>query len=525
MPWIWMWLCSSLRARPLRPRPEHVEEERAQLLPTAVDAAPADLDLAVVGEQRRGLLPHAIVEVVAVDALQPFDWRRPTRAGAGGVSSVSQALFEQVDGAHAPKLTVPFLAINPRACVAARWIRDRDLEDFVASRKGCGHHWGRRSAVCRAPGGFQPMSSNDDSIDRRTFLHRMAYGAGGVRSILVAGRLAALSVEPRVCTERESQCESQSGRGDHGRQGPRHDRAGDPHVQGRSLRRAHRRRESVHAAQAAAAVDGSEGNRGVRLQRAAARSRATARPAARGRGAADRRPERAAGARGLPGAQRVDAGGQHGRQASGDGVVPRRWLHQRLGLVAALRRPSLCTRGDVVVVTINHRLGVLGFTHLGELAGESSRPPATSACSTSCRRSSGCATTSRSSAATRARVTIFGESGGGRKVSTLLAMPAATGAVPARDHPERSRHPDDGPRRIESGHDCAADRARYRSDQGARPAEGADRDLDRRLPQGVARARGAVGSPTRRSRRWWMATCCRRIRSTRRRRRSRRTFR
>ena len=51
---------------------------------------------------------------------------------------------------------------------------------------------------------------------------------------------------------------------------------------------------------------------------------------------------------------------------------------------------------------------------------------AMSACSTSCWRCSGCATISPTSAATR-RVTIAGQSGGGGKVSALMAMPAARG--------------------------------------------------------------------------------------------------
>ena len=55
------------------------------------------------------------------------------------------------------------------------------------------------------------------------------------------------------------------------------------------------------------------------------------------------------------------------------------------------------------------------------------RIQATSACSTSWPRCSGCVTTSRSSAAIPGNVTIFGQSGGGGKVSTPLAMPAAKG--------------------------------------------------------------------------------------------------
>ena len=62
---------------------------------------------------------------------------------------------------------------------------------------------------------------------------------------------------------------------------------------------------------------------------------------------------------------------------------------------------NLARRGDVVVVTINHRLNVLGFTYLVEASAATTRSPATSACSTSCRRCSGCATTSSGLAAIR----------------------------------------------------------------------------------------------------------------------------
>ena len=88
---------------------------------------------------------------------------------------------------------------------------------------------------------------------------------------------------------------------------------------------------------------------------------------------------------------------------------------------------SLTRRGDVVVVTVNHRLGPLGYLHLGELGGPELM-------------SSGNAGMLDLVAVLRwvrdhiaafggdaGNVTIFGESGGGAKVSTLLAMPAARG--------------------------------------------------------------------------------------------------
>jgi para-nitrobenzyl esterase len=88
---------------------------------------------------------------------------------------------------------------------------------------------------------------------------------------------------------------------------------------------------------------------------------------------------------------------------------------------------NLARRGDVVVVSINHRLGALGFMHLAELAG---RPY---------ERAGNVGMLDLVLALTWVRdnitafggdpncVMIHGESGGARKVSTLLAMPAAKG--------------------------------------------------------------------------------------------------
>ena len=87
---------------------------------------------------------------------------------------------------------------------------------------------------------------------------------------------------------------------------------------------------------------------------------------------------------------------------------------------------NLARTGDVVVVCINHRLNIVGHLYLGGSA-PSSTIPATSACWTSSPRCSGCATTSRSFGGDPGNVTIFGQSGGGGKVSTLLAMPSAKG--------------------------------------------------------------------------------------------------
>jgi para-nitrobenzyl esterase len=62
---------------------------------------------------------------------------------------------------------------------------------------------------------------------------------------------------------------------------------------------------------------------------------------------------------------------------------------------------NLSRRGDVVVVSLNHRLNTFGFLNLADFGEQISRLPATPACWTWSRRSNGCATTSRISAAIR----------------------------------------------------------------------------------------------------------------------------
>ena len=88
---------------------------------------------------------------------------------------------------------------------------------------------------------------------------------------------------------------------------------------------------------------------------------------------------------------------------------------------------NLCLGGDVVVVTINHRLNVFGSNYLAESLGSDFAY-------------SGCVGMLDIVASLEwvrdniegfggdpGNVTVFGESGGGRKVSVLLAMPTARG--------------------------------------------------------------------------------------------------
>ena len=106
------------------------------------------------------------------------------------------------------------------------------------------------------------------------------------------------------------------------------------------------------------------------------------------------------------------------------------WLHgggfaNGSGGAAMYDGEALARRGDVVMVTVNHRLNVFGYLHLGDLGGHPSSGQAgmldivmvlewVRDNIASFGGDPGC-------------VTIFGESGGGMKVAALLAMPAAGG--------------------------------------------------------------------------------------------------
>jgi para-nitrobenzyl esterase len=87
----------------------------------------------------------------------------------------------------------------------------------------------------------------------------------------------------------------------------------------------------------------------------------------------------------------------------------------------------LARRGDVIVVTINYRLGALGFLHLAEicpgLVGAVSNPGLRD-------QAAGLEWVSRHIGAfggDPGQVTIFGESAGGMSVGSLLGMPSARG--------------------------------------------------------------------------------------------------
>jgi len=94
---------------------------------------------------------------------------------------------------------------------------------------------------------------------------------------------------------------------------------------------------------------------------------------------------------------------------------------------AAYDGTNLARRGDVVVVTINHRLGALGFTHLGDMGQAGFAASGNVGMLDIVAALEWVRDNALAFGGDPGNVTIFGESGGGRKVAALLAMPAAKG--------------------------------------------------------------------------------------------------
>jgi para-nitrobenzyl esterase len=88
---------------------------------------------------------------------------------------------------------------------------------------------------------------------------------------------------------------------------------------------------------------------------------------------------------------------------------------------------SLAQHSNVVVVTINHRLNVFGFLHLSEIAGEVYAGSGVVGALDIILALKWVRDNIENFGGDAGRVTIFGESGGGSKVSHLLGMPSAKG--------------------------------------------------------------------------------------------------
>lgn len=88
---------------------------------------------------------------------------------------------------------------------------------------------------------------------------------------------------------------------------------------------------------------------------------------------------------------------------------------------------NLSRRGDVVVITVNHRLGALGYLHLAEVGGSEFASSGNNGMLDLVAALEWVRDNVAAFGGDPTNVTVFGESGGGAKISTLLAMPKAAG--------------------------------------------------------------------------------------------------
>lgn len=108
------------------------------------------------------------------------------------------------------------------------------------------------------------------------------------------------------------------------------------------------------------------------------------------------------------------------------------WLHGGAfaygsGNRAVTDGANLARRGDVVVVSVNHRLNICGYLHLDDIGGERFAGSGNAGSLDMLRALEWVRDNIAAFGGDPGRVTIFGESGGGGKVSALLVMPAAKG--------------------------------------------------------------------------------------------------
>jgi para-nitrobenzyl esterase len=97
------------------------------------------------------------------------------------------------------------------------------------------------------------------------------------------------------------------------------------------------------------------------------------------------------------------------------------------GTSAAYDGQRLAMRGDAVIVALNHRIGPLGYCHLADIGGERFAGSGNAGNLDLVLALEWVRDNIAHFGGDPGNVTIFGESGGGRKVTKLLTMPAARG--------------------------------------------------------------------------------------------------
>jgi para-nitrobenzyl esterase len=108
------------------------------------------------------------------------------------------------------------------------------------------------------------------------------------------------------------------------------------------------------------------------------------------------------------------------------------WLHGRgfmagAGSEAWYDGDRLALRGDAVVITLNHRLSVFGYLQLGDTLGDEFSGSGVAGMLDVVLALRWVRANAEAFGGDPNNVTVFGESGGGAKVSTLLGLPAAQG--------------------------------------------------------------------------------------------------
>lgn len=108
------------------------------------------------------------------------------------------------------------------------------------------------------------------------------------------------------------------------------------------------------------------------------------------------------------------------------------WLHGRgydsgAGSETMYNGANLARRGNLVVVTINHRLNIFGYLHLADIGGAEFAGSGVAGMLDAVLALQWVRDNIAAFGGDPGNVTVFGESGGGSKASTLLGLPAAKG--------------------------------------------------------------------------------------------------
>ena len=108
------------------------------------------------------------------------------------------------------------------------------------------------------------------------------------------------------------------------------------------------------------------------------------------------------------------------------------WLHGgffRVGSGSSVDGTALAGRGDVVVVSLNHRLNIFGYNHLGDIAGPEFRHSGDAGMLDIMAALQWVQDNIHAFGGDSKRVMVFGASGGGMKTAFLMASPPASGLL------------------------------------------------------------------------------------------------